>query len=835
MIDTSLDFALDFLKAHPTWYIFPITRLEKLPPHINNNLVDASNDPKQIKMWHARWRGCNWGLALKKSNVVAVDVDSKPGKVGGKTLDDLLFEHGNLPPTLTVRSPSGGTHYYFNGKHIFALGKNGFGLDVDSPNYTLIPGCVVCSNIDSPYTILADKPVADAPTWFYEYLKERAEKVAASGNTGEPVVDLDKPAAVARMIAYLREGAPRSIQGQGGDQTMFQVIAVLKDEGISESKALELLVQFYNVPGKCVPLWSVNSGPDNDRLDVKIKNVFNYARENKAGSASAEFAFGAEDDKIEPAEVEALAAKWRVKLAEQTKAKAEKRRASMFKDVDPITGEPIVVAEVAIDPLTGEPYEPGDDPNSTPPAPKPTKPKTKKKADKGEPDGSASANDGTDDKPDTADDDAPKDKAEVKSWIYRNWVWVVGIERFVRIRDSRMWSRTQFDSRYNNLAKIASISAALFKGTGEIQRFDAACFRPGKDMMLAEEFNLWRPSSIIPEQGDTNLWDEHLNYLFQDINDRDHVLNWLAWVYQNQEQKPNHALLIVGKNTGTGKSIIARIMEKLIGKENTQRPKNSSLKGDFNGWALKCKLCIIEELMQIGRREVANELRDIITEPTIEVNIKNVPAQLVENYMAMMGISNHPDALPIDETDRRWLVVSTPVFRRDPEYYTRILSEVLDNPKALAAIAYQLKTRDLKGYNAMSAAPDTDAKREMIDLSRSEPENWLNENMGNPPLSHRMIAIQDVVDVMPGHMQKSARITTVVTNFVRDKMKAELMGQYTLNSGRRARLWALGNRGKMLESATPEKIAEMYDADRKGGVKGGKTNDELAAEDFGEE
>src|SRR5205085_7167844 len=131
-------------------------------------------------------------------------------------------------------------------------------------------------------------------------------------------------------------------------------------------------------------------------------------------------------------------------------------------------------------------------------------------------------------------------------------------------------------------------------------------------------------------------------------------------------------------------------------------------------WALRCKLCIIEELMQVGKREVANELRDIITEPTIEVNIKNVPAQLVENYMAMMGISNHPDALPLDKTDRRWLVVETKVTRKDPDYYRRLF-KILSDPDALAAIAYELKTRDLKGYDASGVAPMTAAKQRMIE------------------------------------------------------------------------------------------------------------------------
>ena len=40
--------------------------------------------------------------------------------------------------------------------------------------------------------------------------------------------------------------------------------------------------------------------------------------------------------------------------------------------------------------------------------------------------------------------------------------------------------------------------------------------------------------------------------------------------------------------------------------------------------------------MRIGRREVANELRDLITEPFIEVNEKNVPAFKVENHTAKL-------------------------------------------------------------------------------------------------------------------------------------------------------------------------------------------------------
>lgn len=844
MIDTTLDIALEFLAAHPNWYIFPIQRLEKKPPLVKSPEQFASNNPKQIKAWHQQWRGCNWGINPAKSKLVPLDIDTKTGKVGQRTLDDLLLEWGELPDTLTVQTPSGGLHYYFNEtdlvKYAPRLGEAGFGLDIDVPMYLVIPGCVVCSNIDTPYKIIRDVKVADAPEWFANFIKPKEQ---ATNAEFEAVVDLDQPLAVKRMITYLREGAPNSIQGQGGDKTMFDTICVLKDEGISEAKALELLTQFYNVPGKCVPLWSIGIGPDADRLDKKVANVYRYARENKAGSASAEFAFGRAEDKIEPAEVEAFAASWKERLAKQTETKAAARRDTLLKKTD-ADGNPVDEAadadtdDAAIDPLTGEPYEPGVNPDDDPP-PTPTKPKKKAEQSESDSGDSKSANDGTDDRPDGPDDEGPK--GEPKSWIYKNWVWIVGLERFVRVKDSRMWSRTQFDSRYNNLAKVASMSAALFKsGEKEIRRFDSACFRPGRDMILGTEFNLWRPGPIVPEQGDTSLWDAHLELLFPNEADRNHVLNWLAWVYQNQTSKPNHALLIVGKGTGTGKSFVARVMEQLIGAENTQRPKNSSLKGDFNGWALRCKLCIIEELMQIGRREVANELRDIITEPTIEVNIKNVPAQLVENYMAMMAVSNHPDAMPIDETDRRWLVIETPVTiaKRDEltaqGYYLRFLREVIENPKALSAIAYALQNRDLKGYSAASPAPFTDAKREMIELSRSEVETWLWDNMDNAPMTHRVFGVPDIIGAMTPVLQKSPRLTTTIINFLRDKAEGSIVGSVRLTSGVRMKLWARGKRARMMESAKPNTLIEWYEADRKSGPKG-KTADELAAEDFGTE
>jgi hypothetical protein len=420
-----------------------------------------------------------------------------------------------------------------------------------------------------------------------------------------------------------------------------------------------------------------------------------------------------------------------------------------------------------------------------------------------------------------------KGGSKTLTWLSRNWVWSVSALRFVRVHDGLMWNAKQFDSKFNHMTTKVSMSAALFKVEGRIKRFDKSVFRPGTSMVQdgGASFNLWRKSPIDPKQGDTTLWDQHLAFLFPDQTDRNHVLNWLAWVYQNQAAHPNHALLLVGEIFGTGKSWVARVMEQLFGKDNTQRPKNSSLKGEFNGWAERLKFCILEELNHIGRKEVANQLRDMITEPFFEVNIKNVPAFLTENYMAMMGITNFPDALPIDVGDRRWLVVHTPVTQAQKDaaeasgYFVRLMA-ALENPEFLSAVAYSLQTRDLGKYDARQNAPMTEAKAAMIDLGQDALPAWLDENRENDPLNRRVVNANEVVLMIPDDIRRETRAANVaVRKFLRSKLNGVWLDN--IRVGKKVmRLWAINEVGRELAAHagayTPAALAAMYLADRSG-------------------
>lgn len=287
--------------------LFPIKRFAKKPPLIDDNLNAASSYPAILKTWAAKWPGCNWGIALKKSRLIVVDVDRKPGKHGQETFD-LLEMHYGFPATFTVLTPSGGLHLYYSEtnivRHQYAQGVHGFGIDVDSTNYVIAPGCVLQGDDGyGDYTPKNDLPIALAPDWFALFLKPR---VQSATDQSIPVVELDKEMHINWAIDYLLHHAPWSIEREGGEKALFDVAAVLKDHGISEHMAVELINRHYNDPnfGRCIPPWTVGTGPTEDRLDVKVHNAFIYADETAPGSATAEADFADCIEELTPADIE---------------------------------------------------------------------------------------------------------------------------------------------------------------------------------------------------------------------------------------------------------------------------------------------------------------------------------------------------------------------------------------------------------------------------------------------------------------------------------------------------------------------------------------------------
>lgn len=181
-----------------------------------------------------------------------LDVDVKGGQPGTQSLTKMTAKHGPLPATRTVRTASGGWHYYFEtppGRTVSNANKTlkslfGDGLDIRGEGGQVVaPGNVYEGKA---YTLDCSEPIATAPTWLLECLAEAPVK---SENAGMILGETDIPADISRARDWLAK-APETLEGSR-DNTAYQMACRFYDFGTSQTVCLELLSEWNET--KCLP------------------------------------------------------------------------------------------------------------------------------------------------------------------------------------------------------------------------------------------------------------------------------------------------------------------------------------------------------------------------------------------------------------------------------------------------------------------------------------------------------------------------------------------------------------------------------------------------------
>lgn len=163
--------------------VFPCRPNSKAPatPH---GFQDATTNTARLEAWWGvsdggETRPLNLAIATgRASGLWVVDLD---GEEGLETLEALEAEHGPLPPTVTVATPSGGQHLYFRlpeGVEVRSRARVLPGVDVRGDGgYVLAPP----STVDGRhYRWLRLGEVADPPEWLLEIAAPRSEPQRAS-------------------------------------------------------------------------------------------------------------------------------------------------------------------------------------------------------------------------------------------------------------------------------------------------------------------------------------------------------------------------------------------------------------------------------------------------------------------------------------------------------------------------------------------------------------------------------------------------------------------------------------------------------------------------------
>lgn len=238
------------------WSLFPISPGSKAPALSGDWRSHASSDPAQIEAW--RDAGYDLAVDCEASGLLVVDLD---GAVGLATAADM-----DLPPTYTMRTPRGGKHLYYAGIGPSSVQKLGPKVDTRG-----VGGYVVW---EAPgYEPIDERAVAPLPAWIVPALNIRKDRKP----TLIDGADLEQNVRRARAYLIVRKPA---IEGEGGNDHTYQTAQALRDLGISELTALDLMLEEWNE--RCEPPWRL------DELAVIIHNAWAYGQ-NEEGAQAFDF------------------------------------------------------------------------------------------------------------------------------------------------------------------------------------------------------------------------------------------------------------------------------------------------------------------------------------------------------------------------------------------------------------------------------------------------------------------------------------------------------------------------------------------------------------------
>lgn len=190
---------------------------------------------------------------------------------------------------------------------------------------------------------------------------------------------------------------------------------------------------------------------------------------------------------------------------------------------------------------------------------------------------------------------------------------------------------------------------------------------------------------------------EHLGNLVSEPEYQGVILDFISFLVQHPGRKIRWAILLQGAQ-GCGKTFLAVVASTILGRRNVKKiSAGNVLEKTFNSWAYGSQLCVIEEVRIVGssRYGVMDQLKPCISDDEVSIRELQEPVRTVPNITNYLMFTNHHDALAINDDDRRYFVLGSPIQRREQvpgsDYFDRIYGMIRDNPAGLRAWFEQRK------------------------------------------------------------------------------------------------------------------------------------------------
>jgi hypothetical protein len=285
----------------------------------------------------------------------------------------------------------------------------------------------------------------------------------------------------------------------------------------------------------------------------------------------------------------------------------------------------------------------------------------------------------------------------------------------------------RFDSKTGELKLVTRKEklAKLWLEWPKRRQVERIAYEPGKPRFFDDCINRWRGMGVEPIPGDVQPWRELLEKLIPDPAVRTWFEKWGAYPLQHLGTKLKNTAILWSTLQGTGKSTVTATLSRIYG-PNATAINESDLHKPFNEWALDKQFVSANEMTGGDKRNVADFMKELIAgHEHLRINQKFLPEISIRNSINFLFTSNHPNSLYLEPSDRRYCVIEVPNVAPDRKFFDNYYAW-LDNGGP-AHLYHHLLKLPLEGFHPHVEPPMTESKAEMIEISKSDLDRWLEE------------------------------------------------------------------------------------------------------------
>lgn len=260
---------------------------------------------------------------------------------------------------------------------------------------------------------------------------------------------------------------------------------------------------------------------------------------------------------------------------------------------------------------------------------------------------------------------------------------------------------------------------------------DKLSYLPGEEPLVEQEglvyLNQWKGWGVAPSKGTVRPFLDLIDYLFEGAEKgvKEWFLDWCAYPIQFPGTKMFSAVILHGRMTGTGKTLIGYTLARIYGK-NFIKIKSKDLYDTW--WAENRQFVLGDEISGSDKRAEADMMKAMITQEEVNINIKYIPQFSIPDCVNYYLTSNHADALFLEDEDRRFFVHDVGIDKPplSDEFYANY-DRWLKKEGGAGHLMQWFLERDLNKFNPKAPALRTAAREQMILSGKSDVDSWLVE------------------------------------------------------------------------------------------------------------